>query len=546
MSHKEIRLYDDSVIKLTVKQGEESERFPVSNISDNGGTLFEGVPGNILNYDNVTSVSGSFASGELAYTRDTNRLFVGNISEKLKGEQQQTLGGTLTGNKYLGYIDSRKNYTESDNGTPLALTGEGGLLLEESAYRSYNFTNIDENGKIKPTEDKKWQRLSFYNEKYDAYDGDIMYDIYRNALILFDHNIKPEDGTTAGTATIGGKRKTPLMARFSDELEDDLSSAQKNVKQHTADMYGDGYVLLYNVIPDGDTLTFAPRSFSEDGVYDNKDEAAANYSQNVIKVNKVPSAAIIDALDTDFFDFVEGTPDAPGKITIKTENLPGPTDINFELDGDKGSFILINEGNTIKQSDKTIEDIANLELAVANLNAGFADIDITNLASTVETNKGEIDDHEDRITDIEQQLSSGDDPANSMTPEYSLYEVLPFSNGKVHIEPNYEEETDLDGNTINVFLGNYYLKISGTGTFTIRETLTVDVDSGEGATGEGEGEKPESKPESLEFGFPDQKITINGIDHYIPVPVEMVIPMNGKATYDIIGSSITVTKIPVV
>ena len=104
MSQKEIRLFDDSVIKLTIKQGLESERYPIIAINGEGnGITHEGASVNILNFDQISTLTGSFTTGELAYTRDTNRLFIGNLSEKLKDTQQQTLGGVLAGNKYLGY-----------------------------------------------------------------------------------------------------------------------------------------------------------------------------------------------------------------------------------------------------------------------------------------------------------------------------------------------------------------------------------------------------------------------------------------------------------
>lgn len=533
MSHKEIRLYDDSVIKLTVKQGLESERFPASNISENGSAIFNSDPINILNFTDVTSISGSFVSGELAYTRDTNRLFVGNISEKLNGDQQQTLGGTISGNKYLGYIDSRKNYTESDNGTPYALSGTNGLLLESSPYRSYNFTNV-ENNEIKQTEDKKWQRLSFYNEKYDAYDGDIMYDIYRNALILFDHNIKPEDGTTAGTATIGGKRKTPLMARFSDEDVDNIS-AKSIVKQYTSDMYGDGYVLLYNVVPDGDTLTFAPRSFDENGIYNNKDEAAANYSQNIIKINKVPSPAIIDALDPDLFGFSET---GSGKITIKTNNLPGNNDIEFDIQEPDKSYILVNQNNVITQSSKSISDIEKLNGNIRSLSTEIASLNAK--TGQIDTNTGNINSLNTRITSIEQTLGGDKDPSESMTPGYMLKESLTLSNGSVTIQPNYEEPGE--GETEGAYLGNYYIIVKATGTFTITESLTIDLDAEEGDT-----ETTKTEVTTMNFGSEPQRVTIGGQNVSIPVRSEIMIPLNGQATYVIAGPDISeVIKVPVI
>lgn len=286
MIQKEINLYEDSVIKLTVKQGTEDERFPSTDvISDEYIT-------------NPESYSGSFSSGELAWTRDTNRLFVGNISEDLKPTQQQTLGGVLSGNKYLGYIDSRnqdKITLEPEILFESAENGENkGLLSQDSLYRSYNF--IDDSGNLKITEDKKWPKFTYYNKKYDAYDGDYMYDTYRNALILFDHNISNEK------VIDNIKHKTPLYPLYEDESSD-ISEGEKIVHNFTKDMYGDGYVLLYNIVPDGETITFKPKNFDSD--------TKSNYSYNVIKINNIPGESLLSALDSTLFTINEN-----GKIEL--------------------------------------------------------------------------------------------------------------------------------------------------------------------------------------------------------------------------------------
>jgi hypothetical protein len=293
VSQKEVKLYDDSVIKLTIKQGTENERFP--NLSSD----------KLLSYDDINSVSGALVSGELGWTRDTNRLFVGNISDELKTTNQQTLGGVLTGNKYLGFIDSRS--TTKKEAKPIDLR----TMLTDTSYRTYNFGNdVKSNTK---TVDHKWSKLPYYNATYDAYDGDYMYDTYRNALILFDHNLVSSNNPAAGFTKMNGKRKTRFEPRFDGKTEENLEGGEKTVNSHTKDMYGDGYVLFYNVIPDGDTLTFADKSFNENGIDTSEADANTNnYSYNIIKLNKVPIALVKDTLDENYFDTGKG-----GKIQLK-------------------------------------------------------------------------------------------------------------------------------------------------------------------------------------------------------------------------------------
>ena len=83
MSKNHIKIFDDTVLKQSINQGTEVQRM-ATNI-------------------------GRFTSGELAYTRDTGRLFVGTESDKPNEEKDMPgiVGGILTGNKYLGYIDSK-------------------------------------------------------------------------------------------------------------------------------------------------------------------------------------------------------------------------------------------------------------------------------------------------------------------------------------------------------------------------------------------------------------------------------------------------------
>ena len=554
MSQKEIRLYDDSVIKLTVKQGLEDERFPVSSVSDGGVGTYNKNEINILDFDQVSTISGSFATGEVAYTRDTNRLFVGNLSKKLADKQQQTLGGTLTGNKYLGYLDSRKDYNSEDNGDPIPLTE---ILGEDSIYRSYNFTNLDEEGQIKQTEDKKWQRLSFYNEKYDAYDGDIMYDIYRNAIILFDHNIKPQDGTTAGSATIGGKRKTPLQARFQGENVANVAE-KLIVNKHTADMYGDGYVLLYNVIPDGDTLTFVPRSFSATGEYENANDTTPNYSQNVIKVNKVPAPAMMAALDTNVFKFTEDSE----KITVDLSGITGSDITGISLENPSLSRLIINEEGVLKQSKIAPSALANFITA--------EDLKNMEISKQVDANTAEITTLTSKVEALENQ--SGGDGGNTSEIDGEFLLMVPdyATSSKNLLEDNLSEEDSQEieistsdaGETTVIFHENYitdedngnityhhyFLNIAGTGEFTFQETYlddySVQDSSGQWTTIEN---YEFGKDIILKFGSAEKYEVTTSTNTKITIPVytDIMLPINGRSTIKIIGKGLSkIVKIP--
>lgn len=201
MSQNYIQIFDDTVVKFTINQGLEEQR--------------------------SSSTLGAFNLAELAFTRDSGRVFVGDYSDDAHSYMQNTVGGTLVGNKYLGIIDSKTiekfNTDPSDNVKPLLFeesTKVTNNINGSSEGESNNFTFNAENGVLKPmskfkdksngftydvtTDDpsqlteknwSRWNRTSTYQPRYDAYDGDIMYDKFQNAIILFDHSVHPFNTT---------------------------------------------------------------------------------------------------------------------------------------------------------------------------------------------------------------------------------------------------------------------------------------------------------------------------------------------------------------
>ena len=148
--------------------------------------------------------------GELAFTRDTARLFVGNSTNlDLPNDSSELIGGSLVGNKYLGLIDSKPltHFRAIDvDGEPVKTCVHLPLNYESVTYSSKTFT--DENGinfkyeeaglltsdsKYRTDKNNGWDKKASYNPEYDAYNGDFLFDVFNNALILFDNRIKPID-----------------------------------------------------------------------------------------------------------------------------------------------------------------------------------------------------------------------------------------------------------------------------------------------------------------------------------------------------------------
>lgn len=385
-----LQIYDDNVVKFTIKQGSENDRWPLTGDykidHSNSNTTY-------LKYENTTSIieqpsdtmPGAFTMAELAFTRDTNRVFAGNFSNTT-GETQKTVGGSLVGNKYLGFVDSKKLPTNADattNGKPLQLSSanSSGLLEEGSKLRCY--FHIDSNGsdskQCEETEDGCWPKQAYYNKKYDAYDGDYMYDIYRNALIIFDHNIQPSIPASNGSqintnslpsesAAKNTRHTTPLIP---------YNGGDAAVKDFTSDMYGDGYVLLYNVIPDGETLTFSEKKFEKtSGINSNN---PGNYSQNIIKLKDIPFNKILEKLDGNYFK-----DSGNGIITLQNISSAGGGGINISSNSSLYKIYNVKAAaDTIMATDNSGYIIANSGISYSNLKT-IIDTDIPAIKDDIE------------------------------------------------------------------------------------------------------------------------------------------------------------------
>jgi hypothetical protein len=127
--------------------------------------------------------------GELAFTRDTGRLFVGNYTNATKPlDSSYVKGGILSGNKYLGMIDSKPLIHFSASGS----TGWKPLSYFENTTDPIvgtEYALFGENSKYRKDDVNGWNKEATYIDKYGVYSGDYVYDIYENALIIFDKNI---------------------------------------------------------------------------------------------------------------------------------------------------------------------------------------------------------------------------------------------------------------------------------------------------------------------------------------------------------------------
>jgi hypothetical protein len=222
--------------------------------------------------------------GELAFTRDTGRVFVGNFSsdtsdKELPLDTRAINGGILTGNKYIGLIDSKPlghwsttgstgtfplNYssTTTDNSTTESGTdipeSEPGLFCSGSRFRP---VKKDSNGNdVYKRGGDGWDKSADYIQEYGVYSGDYAFDIFNNALIIFDKNIKPDE-------EINRKWENGKEIFLNSKNEDITATATRrtkiedhpNSKTSEYPIYGKGYVMMRILEPDGITINYMDR-----------------------------------------------------------------------------------------------------------------------------------------------------------------------------------------------------------------------------------------------------------------------------------------------
>lgn len=289
-----IKIFNDTVLKQSILQGYQAQR---------------------TNHN-----LGSFTMGELAFTRDTGRVFVGNFTNQdNEADSQQVQGGILVGNKYLGMVDSKPLGHFSPNNFPLKygvknistqqLSDDGeedqtikvqeqGILLKGSIHRK------DKNG--------GWNKNVNYIEKYDAYSGDYMFDIFNNAFILFDKNITTDETLQPTySETMSPQNQQFFLDENGNKVDGKTVTRRTKIYDNSGErnknypIYGDGYVIMRILEPDGVTLGYKDRGFTELGIpkvdKDEKNNVWQNWSHNLLELKHVPSSILMGSMTEDNF-----------------------------------------------------------------------------------------------------------------------------------------------------------------------------------------------------------------------------------------------------
>lgn len=355
MAQQYIKIFDDTVLKQSINQGYEIQR--------------------------TNSRLGNFTMGELAFTRDTARLFVGN-STNINEDQdsKEVIGGSLAGNKYLGLIDSKPlthfylidketgEKVDSSVHFPLSYENDTSSTLKDSNGFNVIYTEkalLCSDSKFRTDKNKGWDKKATYNRKYDAYNGDFVFDTFNNALILFDKNIVPvkSDDDPNWTVTNSIQKYKKSDGTLYTETDGDYSKYRTRLINVTppADesnatvlgnpnypIYGDGFVVMRIIEPDGITLGYREKKFTQSSGKAEND----NYSHNYIELKKVPPSIILESLDDKQFTMTSNDKiGLTGDLEIKNIVLENPVKItggpslNFKFDSssNKTGFICVSK-----------------------------------------------------------------------------------------------------------------------------------------------------------------------------------------------------------
>lgn len=367
MAQQFIKIFDDTVLKQSVNQGFEVQR--------------------------TNTRLGQFTMGELAFTRDTARLFVGNFTNlDEKDDSGFVTGGSLTGNKYLGLIDSKPlthwSYNMNNMGDSNSKTGvQFPLSYTENKTVEIKSTNaagdiiktpleekalLKNESKFRTDKNTGWSKEATYNEQYDAYNGDYVFDVFNNALIIFDNRIKPvsttfknwifednkqkfineEDGTYTETGNDYSLWRTPLI-----NVDDNGEYTKLGNPKYP--IYGDGYVVMRIIEPDGITLGYKEKEFRQDKEGFPPDDNF-NYSHNYLELKSIPTDLLYSYFDVKFFNQADdgiitfgGLGDEINVSKINGERLTVPPVITVSSSPSPKTFNF-NHSKTQNNTDKIL------------------------------------------------------------------------------------------------------------------------------------------------------------------------------------------------
>lgn len=267
-STEHIKIFTDTVVKQTILQGKEDER----------------------------KNPGTFSMGELAFTRDTARVFVGTHSEEEDTDDYGfEEGGLIVGNKYHGDFDFSEN-----------------------------------------TENKKYVSDYYGN---NLYTGDFLFDTSDNSLVIVekDKDIRVPS-YTFNTSTVTSTEKS-LLAVVKNTLKNEVSINVDGLNDFINDKVSTGVtdLIVTNTcsIPKNITLTGATNDDTHNVTFDfSKTKADSSYVLT-ISVDEQGNKTFLPLSTSDFLGdklvYLKEDPQNPGIVVRNITDGAATTGITYSI-----------------------------------------------------------------------------------------------------------------------------------------------------------------------------------------------------------------------
>ena len=134
------------------------------------------------------------------------------------------------------------------------------------------------------------------------------FDVYNNALILFDKNITTNKNKQI---KIESKNNKEIIKDNTGEDVTSTSHIRTPFENKNDAIYGDGYVMFRILEPDGYTISYLDKNNSQ-----------KNWNHNILTVN-YPSDKLIKAFDNSNFILIDD------KISFNNEKISLPSSVSF-------------------------------------------------------------------------------------------------------------------------------------------------------------------------------------------------------------------------
>ena len=326
-----INVTSDTVIKLIIRRGIDTDRQSIV-----------------------------LASGELGYTIDTKRVFIGD---------GVTLGGNLVGTKNFGVVQGIQQFT-----SPLVQPGD-------LVFQNLQNTGAPDN-QLYTFNNNQWQSISpTYGAPFDYTSGALLFNAnYLNLdTVNNTFNVVGTTNTNALITNAATINNTPVNGTDGVNkayVDGQISAAEGIDQAYTRTYVGNNYVPL-----SGQTIMFGTLSSTVNISVSSTPILGADVTNKNYVDTSVNNALIASRAFTQLFlPLSGGTLSAPGNLTISTGNNGTTPAVNIVQSGNAPALIVQDVNRTIPQSFY-VDNYGSVGIGIIPPNGGTTALTIYGTAS---------------------------------------------------------------------------------------------------------------------------------------------------------------------